>query len=219
MSPVTQEECTLTSTLSLSVQLPLVIFQDFFDREVILIGLNQPWPVFRLTIGGFDIVIGLIHFDMVMYLPVFIEGSKEELNGVFFLVPVFKPDNESLQQREELALAGRLQEWYDSVRASAEAEAAMTDWTFTDGDGRRWGFADGNLYIGDYPVPMPSFAPQPGAARETAWRYAEVARQGQSAAVQQTVRERMEAIRARRDAERAAERARGQQADSTATQR
>jgi hypothetical protein len=125
----------------------------------------------------------------------------------------------SLRQREELALAGRLQDWYDSVQAAAEAEAALTDWSFTDGDGRRWGFADGKLYLGDYAVPMPSFAPPPGAARETAWRYAEVARQGQSAAVQQTVRERMEAIRARRDAERAAERARTQQTDSTATSR
>ena len=119
----------------------------------------------------------------------------------------------SLAQREELALAGRLQEWYDSVQAAAAAEARMTDWTFTDGDGRRWGVADGQLFLGDFAIPVPQFAPPPGAARDAAWRYGEVARQGQTMAVQQTVRERMQAIRARRDAERARERA--QQADTT----
>jgi len=113
----------------------------------------------------------------------------------------------TLAQREELALAGRLQEWYDSVQALAAADAAMTDWTFTDGDGRRWGVADGQLFLGDFAIPMPTFAAPPGAARDALWRYGEVARQGQTMAVQQTVRERMQAIRARRDAERARERA------------
>ena len=126
----------------------------------------------------------------------------------------------TLEQREELALAGRLRDWYDSVQAAAAAESAMTDWTFTDGDGGRWGVADGQLFLGDYAIPVPVFAAPPGAARDAQWRYAEVARQGQSVAVQQTVRERMEAIRARRDAERARERAQGAQgADSTGTRR
>jgi hypothetical protein len=54
---------------------------------------------------------------------------------------------------------------------------------------------------------LPSFGAAPGAARERAWVWDEIARQGASVAVQQTVRERMEAIRERRDRERAAERA------------
>jgi len=113
----------------------------------------------------------------------------------------------TLEQREELALSGRLGEWYDSISAAAEAESAMTDWTFTDGDGRRWGVADGQLFLGGLTLPLPSFAPPPGSeARERAWQWAEITRQGQSIAVQQTVRDRMEAIRARRDAERAAQR-------------
>lgn len=148
------------------------------------------------------------------------ERLRPNISDLRLWAPVPREFTElSLGQREELALAGRLQEWYDSVQAAADAEAAMTDWSFTDGDGRRWGFADGRLYLGDFAVPMPSFAPPPGAARATAWRYAEVARQGRSAAVQQTVRERMEAIRARRDAERAAERARAQQPDTASTAR
>lgn len=112
----------------------------------------------------------------------------------------------TLQQREELALAGRLAEWYDSVQAAAAAEAAWTDWTFTDGDGGRWGVADGQLFLGDFALPMPQFGAAPGAARERAWQWGEIARQSGQVAVQQTVRERMEAIRARRDAERAAQR-------------
>jgi hypothetical protein len=113
----------------------------------------------------------------------------------------------TLEQREELALSGRLAEWYDSISAAADAESAMTDWTFTDGDGQRWGVADGQLFLGGLTLPLPSFAPPPGSeARERAWQWAEITRQGQSIAVQQTVRDRMEAIRARRDAERAAQR-------------
>jgi hypothetical protein len=118
----------------------------------------------------------------------------------------------TLEQREELAIAGRLAEWYDSVAAAAEAEAAWTDWTYTDGDGGRWGVADGRLYLGDYAVPLPTFGAAPGAARERAWQWDEIARQSGQMAIQQTVEDRIEAIRARRDAERARAR---QQQDTT----
>lgn len=109
----------------------------------------------------------------------------------------------TLQQSEELAISGRLAEWYDSVSAAADAEAAWTDWTFVDGDGRRWGVSEGQLHLGGLTLPLPVFGAAPGAARERAWQWEEIRRQGASVAVQQTVRERMEAIRARRDRERA----------------
>jgi len=109
----------------------------------------------------------------------------------------------TLEQREELAITGRLAEWYDSVATAAAAEAAWTDWTFVDGDGRRWGISEGQLHLGGLTLPLPVFGAAPGAARERAWQWEEIARQGASVAVQQTVRERMEAIRARRDRERA----------------
>lgn len=112
----------------------------------------------------------------------------------------------TLQQREELAIAGRLAEWYDSVSAVAAADAAWTDWTFLDGDGRRWGISDGQLHLGGFALPLPEFGAPNAAARERAWQWDEIARQGTSVAVQQTVRERMEAIRARRDRERAEQR-------------
>ena len=111
----------------------------------------------------------------------------------------------SLQQREELALSGRLAEWFDSVSVVAAAEAAWTDWTFTDDEGNRWGISQGQLHLGGLTLPLPSFGPAPGAARERALQWDEITRQGAQVAIQQTVRERMEAIRIRRDRERATE--------------
>ena len=120
----------------------------------------------------------------------------------------------TLEQREELLLAGRLEEWYDSLQAAQAANAAWTDWTFTDSDGRRWGISEGQLHLGGLTLPLPTFGTAPGEARERAWQAGELARQQNAMSVQQTVKERMEAIRARRDRERAA-----QQADTSGANR
>ncbi|HUF75327.1 MAG TPA: hypothetical protein VMM35_03575 [Longimicrobiales bacterium] len=119
----------------------------------------------------------------------------------------------TLEQREELLIAGRLQEWQDSVSAATAAAAAWTDWTFQDGDGGRWGVSQQGLHLGDLTLPLPQFE-APYGQREYMWQWNEIARQGARAAVQETVRDRMEAIRARRDAERARERS-SAPADST----
>ena len=111
----------------------------------------------------------------------------------------------TLEQREELILAGRLEEWQDSVNAAAAAAAAWTDWTFEDGDGGRWGISERGLHLGDLTLPLPTFD-APYGQRDYMRSWNEMARQGAQAAVQETVRQRMEAIRARRDAERARER-------------
>lgn len=117
-------------------------------------------------------------------------------------------------QREELLIAGRLSAWNDSVAAAVAADAAFRDWTFTDGDGGRWGVADGQLFLGDIAIPFPmTFS---GSADDRAYMrdFAEMQRQGANALIQQSVRERQEAIRARRDRERAEQQAR---TDSTGT--
>ncbi len=107
------------------------------------------------------------------------------------------------EQREELLIAGRLGAWNDSIAAVAAAAAAWRDWTVTDGDGDRWGVADGRLYLGDFAIPFPMTFSGSSADREYLRDFAEMQRQGQTAVIQQSVRERMEAIRARRDRERA----------------
>ncbi|HET9948580.1 MAG TPA: hypothetical protein VFQ22_06640 [Longimicrobiales bacterium] len=113
----------------------------------------------------------------------------------------------TFEQREELAVAGRLEEWYDSIAAAEAERSAFTDWTFADAEGNRWGVADGRLHLGSFSIPFPfTFQPPPGQ-REYLQQYNEIARQGAQGQIRQTVRDRMEAIRARRDAERARERA------------
>ena len=126
----------------------------------------------------------------------------------------------TLEQREELAIAGRLAEWIDSVAAEAAAEARFTDWTFTDGDGDRWGISDGQLHLGSVTLPIPEFAAPPGAAREYLLQWDEIARPGTAIRIQESVQDRIDAIRERRDRERELERERSEaENDTTRTSR
>jgi len=113
----------------------------------------------------------------------------------------------SLEQREELLLSGRIMEWFDSMSIAAEAERAMTDWTFTDSDGKRWGFADGKIYLGDMVLPGMMFGVPVGKRDEYAermWQWDEIQRQSARMEVLESWKERQAAIRERRDRERAA---------------
>lgn len=109
--------------------------------------------------------------------------------------------------REELLASGRLQEWYDSVLVAQDAERALTDWTFTDDSGKRWGVADGRVYLGDFSLPLPfEFGVNPANRAEVNMRlyqFDEIQRQGRQMELRDSWRERSEAIRARRDLERA----------------
>ena len=115
----------------------------------------------------------------------------------------------SMEQREELILADRIVEWYDSVATARAATDRLTDWTFRDSDGGRWGVADGKIYLGDIAVPLPlTFGTPVGKRDETnrrMWEFDEIERQGQRFLIEQTWKQRSAAIRARRDLERAAE--------------
>ncbi len=119
----------------------------------------------------------------------------------------------TLEQREELVVADRLRAWYDSVQAGQAAADALTDWTFTDSDGGRWGISPGRIHLGDVTLPLPlNFGTPVGKRDENAelvWQWEEIMRQAARAETEMTWRERAEAIRQRRDAERA------QQPDTT----
>lgn len=113
----------------------------------------------------------------------------------------------STEQRLELELAGRLEEWNDSVRAAEEARRAATDWTYTDSEGGRWGVADGKIYLGDIALPLPvSFggnAWQMEQARYAEWEWLELQRGAVTGEIRDSWKERAQAIRERRDQERA----------------
>lgn len=114
----------------------------------------------------------------------------------------------SSDEREELILSQRIVEWYDSLALAEAAEARLTDWTFTDSNGGRWGVADGRVYLGDVSLPLPLNFGTPVGKRDAVnyrlWEYEEIQRQAQQFLIQESWQERAEAIRERRDRERAA---------------
>jgi hypothetical protein len=91
-----------------------------------------------------------------------------------------------------------------SAAAAAAAARALSDWTYTDEQGKRWGFADGKVYLGDLVIPFPfSFGAPPNSdAAHRAWVDREIDRAAGAAAARASLNERIKAIRARVDEER-----------------
>jgi len=107
-----------------------------------------------------------------------------------------------------LLIASALARWNDSAATSLAAEAAAMDWTFTDDDGKRWGVSPGKIHLGDITLPLPfGFGTVVGKREEVndrLWQWDEIYRQGVRAEVNESWRDRAEAIRRRRDRERTA---------------
>jgi len=139
------------------------------------------------------------------------------------LFAVARPDLLLLtrEERQELEIQGRLEAWNDSINAAIAAEAAMLDWTKTDGNGGRWGVSPGKLHLGKITLPLPfGFGPNPWQSERIAERQArdrDIAFHAQSQAVRASWKERAEAIRRRKDRER--ERARENAGDTTSSRR
>ncbi len=106
-------------------------------------------------------------------------------------------------QRMELELAGRIEEWTDSVAAVLAAEYALTDWTTTDGQGRRWGVSPGQIHLGGLTLPLPFYFGGNAWQRDQwalrAWEEMDIINGANTQAVQASWSERSKAIRARRD--------------------
>jgi hypothetical protein len=107
-------------------------------------------------------------------------------------------------------VAAELRQFNDSVAAEAEARARALDWSFTDGQGRRWGVAPGRVYVGNDTIRIPfeiEFQPPAGRrdeqrARVRDWR--EIQAQAARIETQEVIDARIRAIRERADQERAA---------------
>jgi hypothetical protein len=109
----------------------------------------------------------------------------------------------SQEQRIENLLYGRLQAMNDSSRLAAENARKATDWTYTDGDGQRWGVSPGKLHLGPITLPMPMFGLPPGASddmRRAFEQDAAIRRAAGLTGVDETLEERNEAIRKRIEA-------------------
>lgn len=112
------------------------------------------------------------------------------------------------EQIQELELSGRIAEWQDSVAAAVAQQRALTDWTKTDSQGRKWGISEGKLHLGDITLPLPfSFGTAVGRRDEVnrrLWEWEEIQRQSVTGEQRDSWKERAQAIRERRDRERAA---------------
>ncbi len=115
------------------------------------------------------------------------------------------------KERLELELAGKLDEWRDSVMAVDAAAEDATDWTYTDKSGKKWGVSPGELHLGGLTVPLPfNFGTTPGnrdAVKRRTEDWKEIHRAAQQGAIREGWKERAQAIRERRDKERAAAKA------------
>lgn len=95
----------------------------------------------------------------------------------------------------------------DSMAAEAAARDRGLDWTKTTKDGKRWGIGpDGKIYLGDIVLPkMVAFTPPPGKRDEINARnrdFAEIEAQANREIGRQTFKDRVKAVRARKDRER-----------------
>ena len=115
----------------------------------------------------------------------------------------------TLEQRLELELAGDIVDWQDSLAVAAAAERALTDWTRTDAQGRKWGVSEGKLHLGDITLPLPfSFGTPVGRRdeiRRQQWEWDEIQRGAATGLMRDSWKERAQAIRERRDKERTKE--------------
>jgi hypothetical protein len=108
------------------------------------------------------------------------------------------------EQIMKLELLWTIMDMGATAAEAAEAARRLNDWTFTDSSGKRWGFADGKVYLGDLVLPFPfsfSSPPNPGAP-DRAWIDAEIERAAGSAAARENMKERIKAIRERLEQER-----------------
>lgn len=113
----------------------------------------------------------------------------------------------TIEQRLQLDLAWRIASWQDSLAIAQAAEGALTDWTRTDSEGRKWGISEGKLHLGDITVPLPFTFGLPVGRRDefrrNAWEWQEIERGKATGELRDSWKDRARAIRERRDRERA----------------
>lgn len=150
--------------------------------------------------------------DIAPFLPERYRTAAERLRLGAGDPRLWEPVDPSLlepspQKLLDIRIATLLAEGNDSAFAAAEALARAMDWTYTDGDGKRWGLSPGMIHLGDVAVPLPFGFGAPydysGERAEMAYRMNDIQRAAGTLAARQSWRERMEAMRKRREERRA----------------
>jgi hypothetical protein len=106
-------------------------------------------------------------------------------------------------QLAQLQILWAILDMNDSLAAAEASARRMTDWTFTDASGGKWGISEGKIHLGDITLPLPAFgAPAGSAAAQREWVDREIARGAAAAAARANMNERIKAIRERLERER-----------------
>ena len=116
--------------------------------------------------------------------------------------PAEKTGVEAVRER----ISDRLSAFNDSLYAEAEAERRATDWTVKDANGGRWGISPEGIHIGKITLPPVAFATPAGRRDEANARirdYNEIERQALYEEARSSFKDRVEAIRQRKERERA----------------
>jgi hypothetical protein len=103
-------------------------------------------------------------------------------------------------------VAARLEAYNDSMAGAAADAARALDWTVKDANGGRWGVSPGQLHLGSISLPLPfQFQVPPGQRDEYNERmrvFHETQQQASRVEVEKSFRDRVDEIRARRNAQR-----------------
>lgn len=120
----------------------------------------------------------------------------------------FPPATKTGAEAVRARISDRLAVWNDSIAAEAEAARRADDWTLKGKDGNRWGVSREGIHIGKVTIPASALAFKPPAGRreEIAGRlrdFAEIESQVYREESRSSFKERVQAIRERKDRERA----------------
>ncbi len=186
---------------------------------------EEPTPAEEVSAPEVDVTGPEIAPEIDLFLPDRYRSAVERLRLGAGDPRLWEPvDPQLLEPAPEQILAIRIAtliaEGNDSALAEAQALSRAMDWTYTDEDGKRWGLSPGMIHLGDISVPLPFSFGVPydysGERAEMAFRMNDIQRAAGTLAARQSWRERMEAMRKRREERRAEEEAARAKAPPTA---
>lgn len=103
----------------------------------------------------------------------------------------------------EARVAAAVELMSDSALAAADAAMRARDWTVADASGGKWGISPGKLHLGDLTLPLPIWFPEDPEAVAKQAQWYELDQQLERSLILESFEERVRAIRARRERERA----------------
>ncbi len=128
---------------------------------------------------------------------------------LWMVSPVRRRTDRSVAERAaevEARLYAQLEAANDSIAAELARQADQMDWTVGE-EGNKWGVSPGKIHLGPVTLPLPFFIEPDRATREALDEYNAIRRQAGQGEVDETIEERIKAIRERKAREEAEKKA------------